>query len=436
MSRLSLSRHLVVVLPVILVMLMLAGCALPDLQPSRKAEPARPPALVKGTTVALVVPRGQAPAVVNALVSGAQHGVEAQTGSANPARVYVYYGEGDWLHQLNALPGRTVIGVLGVPLYRQMRDAGLMDKRVVFAFLSELPDGDEGVTAWRFFSSRADEAEAMSRLVVDELGIRSVASFGQEDQYSMQLTGELEQKLASRGVILQRITATGQPGAWGDTLASWVNPTINESNGTLMPHTPFEAVFVTTSWRNLQALNTAFASNGEERLLMAGTMLWDSFNARGNQNASKYALVTWPSQYLPDQAPEVLAGTKANTSWGALGYDFVRFAARLGLEGRPSSDEITRACRRAASMSFTMAPISYDADGKASQKLYMVQAGLNGPQLASTSALLNAMQEARTHMEQRAASSNPSGATTGADGAIMHTGPRSSYKLSLPGLRR
>ncbi len=439
MSRSSLFRRLCGALSLVLVMTLLAGCGLPGLmKPSKPEKPT--PAPLKGTTVALVVPRSAGQGAVNALIQGARTGAQSQAGTRQPARVVVVYSDGDWLKQLAALPARTIVGALGSErVYRQMKTAGVMDKRVVFGFMTHLPDGDEGTSAWRFYPSRADQAEAVARLTVDQLGIRSVASFGTEDEYSVNMVGEFEQNLASRGVVLQRITAVGSPSSWGELLRPHVSPETNESNGTLRPNTPFEAVFLTDSWRRLKSVHTAFGSNGEDRLLLAGTMIWDGYNARGNQSAEQYLrLVTWPTAYLPTSAPASLVSARANTFWGALGYDFARFAARLQIEGRPDAAEVNRAVRQVSSMSFIMAPISYDSGGRASQKLYMVQPGAAGPQPVDVSALRQALREAREQVENRAsipADQAKTGAA-GGQGPIMRSGPNSSYKLSLPGTAR
>ncbi len=445
MSRSSLFRRLGGALSLVLVMTLLAGCGLPGMMKPSKPEPAKP-APVKGTTVALVVPRNAAQGAVNALIQGARIGAQSQAGTKQPARVTVIYSDGDRRTQRAALPERSVVGMLmlsGEGTYRQMKNAGVMDKRVVFCFMKHLPDGDEGATAWRFYPSNADQVEAVAELVVGQLGIRSAASFGPEDEYSLGMVGELEQNLASRGVVLQRITAVGSSATWGELLKPYVNPETNETNGTLKPNTPFEAVFLTDSWRRLQSVVTAFGSNGEDRLLMAGTMLWDGYNVHGSQNASKYGLVTWPSAYLPTRAPAALAGSKANTFWGALGYDFVRFAARLQIDGRPSATVVNRAARQVAAMPFIMAPIRYDGSGRATQKLFMVQVGAAGTQVADPSVLRAALDRARENVENRA--SVPAdqarigiapGAAGSSDAPIMRAGPNSSYRLSLPGVAR
>lgn len=440
--------RLVVILSLVLSLGLISGCGLVG-GIGQKKEPVKPatPA-IKGTTVVLVVPRGQAAAAVNALTEGANIGVASQKGTKNPIRLRVIYSDGNWLQELASQPDRTIIGgVMSETAYQQMKVAGIMDKKVVFVFMPKLPSGDEGSVAWRFFPSIGDQAEACASFCVNKLGIQSVASFSGNDSFSNVMVNEMEQNLASRGVVLQRIQATGSSQNWAELLKPYVNPSTNESNGTLVPNTPFQAVFLTDSWKRLQSVNTAFGANGEDRLVMMGTMLWDGFNARGNQNAAQFALVTWPSPFLRDRVPASLAQSKACTFWGALGYDFARFAARLGLSGRPSAREVTAAARQVSAMSFAMAPISYDSSGMASQKMFMVQAGLGGTVSVDVGTINAAREAASQRVNERGAVEEPTtlgqpaalpasvSGTVPASGPIMRSGPNSSYRLSLPGAR-
>ncbi|MDO5536860.1 MAG: hypothetical protein Q4F72_04965 [Desulfovibrionaceae bacterium] len=437
MSSLRKFARLLLTVSLILSMGLLAGCGLKLFDQKQPQAPARPqPAPIKGTTVALVLPRNTAP-LANAVIGGARLGETAQKGTKNPVRVRVIYADGAWLQEIAKLPERTIIGGPMTPAaYQQMKAAGIMDKRVVFAFLPQLPSGDEGQVAWRFFPSQEDQTGAVASFCVDELGITSMASFGPNSAFANAMTDRLEQALAGKGVVLQRITADGDPMAWGQILKPYVNPTTNESNGTLQPQTPFESVFLPVAWRRLQSVNTAFGSNGEERLVMFGTMLWDDANTRGNQNADRFVLAAWPSPFLRDRAPATLANSNVATFWGALGYDFTRFAARLGLSGRPSSSEVTAAARQLSSMSFSMAPLSYDSSGMASQQLYMVQAGQGGPQQANAGNIRAARDAAVQRVEERATSPSAGQPSPQSSGPIMRANPNSSYRLSLPGAMR
>ena len=425
---------------------LLAGCAFPGFLQQTKKEPPKP-RQPRTTTVALVVPSGQLASIVSSLTSGARLAAQQQPASA-PVKVQVVRTEGAWLKTLAALPENSVIGgPLTESAYLQMKQAGILDRKATFAFMPELPAGDEGTAAWRFFPSMNDQVNAIVELAVDKLGVSTMASFGPQDKYSQTITSLLEQKLAAENVILQRITVTGSPDSWGNIAKPYVNPIQDEATGVLTPQTPFEAVFLPDSWRRLSSVHTAFASNGEDRLYMFGTMLWDGYNTRGTQNANQYALVAYPSAYVASRAPASLTKTNYATFWGALGYDFVRFASRLNIKGRPASTEVCAMARQAALMNFVLAPISYDSRGKATQKLFMVQPGVAGSSLVDASALLRARAEAVERASERAATpaeleTTPLGSggtvqrpVTQPRGPIIRTTPHSSHKLSLPGAR-
>ena len=443
------------VLSLILSLALLAGCAMPGfLKPQKPEKPAQP----RGTTVALVVPSGKVASIVTALTSGARLAAQQQAGT-RPVTVRVIATQGNWLQELAALPENTVIGgPLSEASYKKMKAAGIMDKKVVFAFLGKLDAGDEGTVAWRFYPSLEDQIDAVVKLSVDRLDIRTMASFGPADNFSVAATNLLEQKLAAQNIILQRISAGSNPATWGEQLKPYINTQTDEATGALIPQTPFEAVFLPDSWRRLGSVHTAFASNGEDRLVMLGTMLWDGFNTRGTQNASQYTLVAYPSAFVRSTAPASLAKTNFATFWGALGYDFVRFASRLNVQGRPASPRVSAAARQAALMDFAMAPISYDAGGKASQRLVMVQPGLAGPVPVDLNTMRAARAAAQQRVEDRRLQATEAEAAQAAQPVqpvqgtmapvqapglpgpdtgkpIMRTTPHSSYKLSLPGTR-
>ena len=429
----------------------LAGCAMPGLLQEKPVEP--PKERVRTASVAIVTPAKQN-ASVSALLLGARIAVQDLAQGA-PVTLTEVGAEGAWLTTLADLPAGTVIGaVVTDAMYRQMKDAGIMARHPVFVFRAELPAGDEGSAAWRFFPSLEDQIDAVVKLCVDQMDIREVASFSGTDRFSTQATNLFEQKLAEKNVILTRIAAEGDPSSWSLLVRPVVNPQMDEMTGALTPQTPFQALFVPESWRRLSDVYTAFASNGEDRLLILGNLFWDGYTLRGALNPQDHALVTYPTAYLKERAPRALAESQAGSFGGALGYDFVRFAQRMVVNGRPESGVISRAARQAALMNFVLAPISYDNDGRASQRLFMVQPGVSGASPVD----LNALKAARQEAIERALSRTPQDPTlevtptdgsmpnfgagrTGAlppqqpTGPIMRSTPHSSHKLSLPGAR-
>lgn len=72
-------------------------------------------------------------------------------------------------------------------------------------------------------------------------------------------------------------------------------------------------------------------------------------------HAESYALAVFPGAWNALQAPRALQ-TPGTDFWTALGYDYARFAAALGLESRPEAAQVTARARRASQMIWGMAP--------------------------------------------------------------------------------
>ena len=90
--------------------------------------------------------------------------------------------------------------------------------------------------------------------------------------------------------------------------------------------------------------------------------------------------------------------TPGNDFWVALGYDFARFAANINLSSRESSQAITTRIR-SLRMLWGMAPIQWDANGIAHQKLYLFQPAAGGIKPLDVSDF----RRVRTAVQQRAA---------------------------------
>ena len=187
---------------------------------------------------------------------------------------------------------------------------------------------------------------------------------------------------------------------------------------------------------------------GADRLVLLGTTLWEqSLTGKTVPHAESYALAVFPGAWNALQAPRALQ-VPGTDFWTALGYDYARFAAALGLESRPEAAQVTARARRAAQMIWGMAPVSWDAKGVAHQKLFIFGVTAQG----MTPVTLDAFQQTRTQVLQQAAlrmqglppvdaAGNPLAAPAAGAAADMaapapvSTTPRPSYKLSLPGNR-
>lgn len=291
-------------------------------------------------------------------------------------------------------------GPLQAQSYAQARAAGATEQRAFFTFLPSLEQGDEGAKAWRFFPSPQDQIDALIAFATDGLNIRAYGAFYPGDAYGARMTGLLEQSLAAKNMVLQKASYDpATPSSWSDAAAPLINAVQAEGSGTPIPQTAFEALFLPDSWKNMDMLTTSLLYNGEDRLVLLGTTLWEqSLSGKLVPNAEKYVLAVFPGAWNAAQAPRALQAP-GNDLWVALGYDFTRFAASLGLNSRLTSPEITARAGRAAQMIWGMAPIVWDSAGVAHQKLFLFQASAAG----MTPLNLEQFSQTRAAVLQRAA---------------------------------
>ncbi|MGE9986059.1 hypothetical protein [Desulfovibrio sp. SGI.169] len=383
--------------------LSLTACQLPFLK--RGAAPTAPAApAAQGPCVALALPASGPYAPISGKIGrGAALARQELAADGITIRLETINTEAPgWLDKLSALP--PACAVVGGPLqarnYAQARSAGAVDQRAFFTFLPSLEQGDEGARAWRFFPSPQDQIDALIAFAADSLNIRTYGAFYPSDAYGARMTGLLEQSLTRRNMPLHKAAYDpADASSWSTAVAPLINPTQAGGNGTPVPQTAFEALFLPDSWKNMDMLTTSLLYNGEDRLVLLGTTLWEqSLSGRQTPNAEKYALAVFPGAWNAARAPRALQAP-GNDFWVALGYDFTRFAVNLGLNSRLTTPEITARAGRAAQMIRGMAPITWDGAGVAHQRLFIFQPSPTGISPLN----LEQFQQTRTAVLQRAA---------------------------------
>lgn len=300
-----------------------------------------------------------------------------------------------WLTALDALPAECA--VVGGPMreksYLAAEKAGALEKRAFFAFMPTLKATDEGKRAWRFFPSPRDQIEALVRFAADELGIRSFGSFYPSDSYGQRMTKILETTLVSKNMTLKKASYNPKtPGTWSNSAAELVQP-IQSPGKSPVPQTTFEAVLLPDSWKNVDKITSSLLVNGEDRLVLMGTTLWEQgLSGKQVPNAQNYALAIFPGAWNRARAPKSLKGAN-NDFWTALGYDFIRFAAHIGLSSRPTATEITTYARQSSPAMRALAPITYDGHGVAHEKLHLFQISSTGMKPANVQELRQKRQQ-------------------------------------------
>ncbi|MDR1857384.1 MAG: hypothetical protein LBR22_09575 [Desulfovibrio sp.] len=447
MQRPPLARTLPAILS--LALLFMQGCALMAPPQKEKAPVAQAPS---APCIVLALPTtGPYGAITGRIRRGAEKATKDLAAKNVATQVeFINSAAPDWTGLLAALPPQCQ--VVGTPLqpkdYAQVKKAGLLQQRTFFIFLPDLEQGDEGALAWRFFPGLQDQIDALIAFAGDSLGINTFGAFAPSDPYGTLMTALFEQSLARRNTTLQKAFYNpADSTTWSTAVTPLINPTVPESGKTVVPRTAFEALFLPDSWKSMDTIVTSLLYNGEDRLVLLGTALWEQGLAgKVLPSTEKFALAVYPVAWNPQTGTARLPG---GDFWTALGYDFIVFAREMGLSSRLAAADVTRAAQRAAPKIAGIAPITWDDGGKGHQKMYIFRIAPTGPAPVDPTAF----KQTREAIIKRAtlriqglppvdSEGNPltpdplgqtsPGTITHTDGAIMHQAPRPSYKLRLP----
>lgn len=353
---------------------LLAGCQLPFGPRGSTQEVAQ----VKNPCIVLALPAsGPYASVASRIKQGAEtarvalkkNGIEVDLRTVNTESP-------DWLARLSALP--PMCAVVGGPLqdkkYSEARKAGAVNQRVFFAFLPTLAQGDEGKLAWRFFPGQQDQIDAVVNFATDQMDIRTYGSFHPADNYGSRMSEMLEKTLAKRHIPLRKASyPPASPAAWPAAAKALIAPHVAEDGKTMIPGTDFEALFVPDSWRHMGAVTESLRANGETRLALLGTTLWEQgLSGKPVLKPDNYALAVFPVAWNRANPPADLKKGNYNF-WTALGYDFINFASHMGLAQRPAPDAVTALAQKTSPLLKAMAPMYWDNNGIAHQKMYLYQ---------------------------------------------------------------
>ena len=353
-------------------------------------------------SVALLLPmKGQYASLANKISQGATAAQHALARTGVGATVIIIDTESpDWQQKVSALPPTTLIGGPMTPTaFEQGKTAGLFTGRAVFTFLPQLGPGEEGVTAWRFFTSPQDQINTLLKFCRDDLGIHGVGSLYPNDSYGQRMNTALNQEAGNYGISTTSTPYSPQsPTEWNASVRSFLRSGANSS---------FNAAFIPDTWSNAKALVPYIFYNQEDRLVLMGTALWEqNMNKGRNPDASYFQLGVFPGAWnseAPSPAKDSLisilsqmggalgtsgaAGQGAAVSsgadlWIALGFDFVRFAMYMGQPdsgafadvlggGGWTAEQVNAHISSAQGMDWSMAPLSWTNAGLVSQQMYL-----------------------------------------------------------------
>ena len=301
----------------------------------------------------------------------------------------------DWLDKLAQLPPQCVMvgGPLRPDRYAALKARNLQTSRAVFAFRSSLEGSDEGSAAWRFFSSPQDQIDAVLRFGAD-LGLSGYGVLAPSDAYGQRMADMFLQSARGRGQSVKLATyQAGDTGNWSGVMRDFVGGTMRGK--TPVPTTTFQAAFIPDTWDNLELLVPFLFYQGEDRLVLMGTSLWEQgLSSRSSVNVANLDLAIFPGSWDPAASTPAAAalvramaenGKGVPDFWAGIGYDFVRFASVMNVRGPWTPGEINSRLSSAQNMEWSMAPIRWSG-GKASQKLFIFHPVQTGFELADPAA--------------------------------------------------
>jgi len=380
--------------------------------------------------VALLLPmQGKYAPYAEKISKGAQAAQHALAQSEVGATVIVIDTESpDWMQKVAALPKTTVIGGPLTPVaYNQGKASGLFQNRAVFTFLSQLDAGEEGASAWRFFSSPKDQIATLLKFCQD-LGIYGVASLYPMDNYGERMNTAISQQSGNFGVrVASKSYAADNPDAWGVAVRELMESRAGGSS--------FEAVFLPDTWPAAKGVVPYFFFNREDRLVIMGTALWEQslYSDRSPDSSYFYLGVfpgTWNNEssnpakqslvYLLNQmgggpvaqtdsgVPGIPVASQKADFWHAIGFDFVRFAMSMGQpeagffggEGW-SPEQVNSRVQQAQNIDWSMAPLRWDASGQASQEMFLFTPTADGFAPANLTEFKQRMDETKRLHQQR-----------------------------------
>ncbi len=295
----------------------------------------------------------------------------------------------DWVARIAKLPSSLSLvgGPLRVQAFKQAAAGGLTADRAFFAFLPGLGEAEEGRNAWRFFPSPKDQINILLDNMTLEYGIYSPSVFYPEEPFGVRMSQLFHEEAALRGIeIPANATAAyppKKPQAWGKSIARLLGVEKNPDDEDPMPPKPeFQAVFLPDGWSQAQMAVPHFFFYQEDRLLFMGSSLWGQGLSKKEEIDTQYfRLAIFPGAWWDkNDTPAAVSlrnslqaeGLEEPDFWTGLGYDFVRFASAVGsLPTGWNPESLNKRIQTAMSMDWSIAPISWDPNGIASEELFL-----------------------------------------------------------------
>ncbi len=327
----------------------------------------------------------------------------------------------DWDKRLAELPAHysVVGGPLRINSFKRLYEGKapgerVMDQRAFFSFLSSLGDLQEGTDAWRFFTSHNDEVRSLVSLAVDQLNIKDLAIFYPEERFGRAMAKTFYREATPLGGRIRGMQSypSRDLKQWGKRAGKLlkVPADFSENKDVPLEQPDFGAVFVPDGWGQAQTLLPNFFFYEGEQLVFLGPGLWSRALDRAKGiDEHYYRLAVCPGAWWEEsdggrnlQNALTEEGLGYADFWVALGYDFTRFVGKFGaLPTKWDADEVNQRIQTAQTIDFSMAPMTWDAQGVASQELYLFSPVRNGKQLVDADKLTGRIARAKARRVKR-----------------------------------
>lgn len=288
-----------------------------------------------------------------------------------------------WIEELKQMQNVSLAGgPLSGKAWEEIREADLHREMVFLTFLPSMEE--EGSQGWRFFSSAKDQVRSLLEMGIQEMDIQNFAVMYPEEDFGRSYAETFWEEARNMDAEVKGIQSypTDDHSSWNRIVSSFLDIT-DPNDPFLNPDPGFEAVFIPDTLSRAQGLIPQFFYFNVDHLVFLGPMLWYQGYSSGTLEQQFFSLAlscgAWNSYNPEPTAMRLSAGLEDTLQgeadlWVALGFDFVRFASRLGDMPSPeNSDEVNRILSGNEFNSWSMAPINWDEEGKASQDLFVFQ---------------------------------------------------------------
>lgn len=330
--------------------------------------------------------------------------------------------EAGWTKRVQDLPPWYTIlgGPINVKAFKELEQSEAYNKKVSFSFLAKPGNLEEGKQAWRFFSSPEDQIRASLNLAINDLGIHNFAILYPQEKFGRQMAKIFWDMAKKRGAKITGMESypPNDFQKWSKVVGKLVKAPQKEARNVAnglgedapLGETDFGAVFIPDTWHQAQLLIPHFFFHEADTLVFLGPELWSqALNSARDIESQNLQLTVAPGAWWAGSKgalnlKEVMNSEGLGTPdfWVALGYDFIKFSSRLGTFSSDwTPQEVNERIATAQQMDFSLAPIVWDSNGKAIQKLFLFRPERNGKAKIDADDVKTTLNNAKHRRERR-----------------------------------